>query len=477
MFLSLSTYSGRFTVALLGIAVLTSLAGARLNASEKAYSGGAGSTKNFTRNAFSLPAANLSFLRQEDFYVGSAFYKKPWVIAPASTTARDGLGPLFNTNSCLGCHAKNGRGQPPMAKDSAPLSTQIQLSVASDSAADQDDATWFKLYGVLPEPVYGSQLHPRAVPGVLPEGQPVVTYTEIHGEFADGEPWTLLKPKWSIQDLNYGALSPKLQLSARVAPALVGLGLLAAIPEKTLQAFTDPNDADQDGISGRLNRVWSREKQQYVNGRFGLKANHPDIKQQSAAAFHNDLGINSSLYPGESCTASQKACQAAPSGGETEIPDDILAKVIYYLKLLGVPARRDTNHPDVLKGERLFKQAGCTHCHIPSMKTGKMPGFPELSEQSIQPFTDLLLHDMGEGLSDQRPDFAASGQEWRTPPLWGIGLTKTVSGHTRFLHDGRARNLQEAILWHGGEARAARDEFLQMERSERDALLRFLNSL
>jgi CxxC motif-containing protein (DUF1111 family) len=249
------------------------------------------------------------------------------------------------------------------------------------------------------------------------------------------------------------------------------------VPEATILAFADPDDADGDGISGRPNYVFDPITQTMALGRFGWKANQAGLRQQNAGAFHGDLGITSSLHPSEDCPTSQVDCEMAQSGGSPELDDALLDAITTYSRLLAVPARRDVDDPEVLLGRELFHAIGCADCHVPRLETGALAGFPELSQQLIWPYTDLLVHDMGEGLADGRPDYQADGREWRTPPLWGIGLFEIVNDHTFYLHDGRARNLAEAVLWHGGEAQAARDGFVDLDAEDRAALLRFLASL
>ncbi len=331
--------------------------------------------------------------------------------------------------------------------------------------------------GIVPDPVYGDQLQPQAILGVPPEGRATIRYFEEPITHADGSSETLRRPEYGIVDLAYGSLSDSIQVSPRVAPFLIGLGLLAAVDDASLLALADPADLDNDGISGRPNRVWDVQEQKTVIGRFGWKANQPTLAQQNAGAFLGDIGITSELFQEQNCTPIQAACQAAPNGGTPEIDAGKLAFITFYTHTLAVPARRNVDAPVVQKGEALFAGSGCSHCHLPELTTGELAGFPELSRQLIHPYTDLLLHDMGVGLADGRPDFEADGQEWRTPPLWGIGLVHTVNGHSMFLHDGRARNLAEAILWHGGEAAPSRDAYRQLSSSDRDALLRFLESL
>ncbi len=441
---------------------------------DRHLSGGATTVLDKSSNAFSLPANNLSILRRDNFFIGNAFFRQPWVIAPSSTSARDGLGPLFNSNSCQGCHVKDGKGHPPLTREDSFLSTLVRVSIPAETA---EQKALLITIGVVPEPNYGDQIQPNSITGLKGEATPSFDYEEVAGQFKDGETYALLKPKLKLEQLNYGALHPQAQLSARVAPVMIGMGLLEAIPEADLQALADPDDKNADGISGRSNQVWDVKAQKTVLGRFGWKSNQPTVAQQCAGAFHGDIGISSPLFSSTPCTPTQADCLKAPDGGQPEINQELMDMVTFYASLLAVPARREMNDPEVLKGERLFKQANCSACHIPELKTGVKPDFPELENQKIQPFTDLLLHDMGKGLADQRPDFLATGSEWRTAPLWGIGLIETVNGHTRFLHDGRARNLMEAILWHGGEAERSRENVLNMSKEERAALLRFLNSL
>ncbi|MEL6335914.1 MAG: di-heme oxidoredictase family protein, partial [Pseudomonadota bacterium] len=305
-------------------------------------------------------------------------------------------------------------------------------------------------------------------------------WEEMEIALSDGETATLRKPTWRAENLSYGPLGDDAMLSPRIAPQMIGLGLLEAIPAADILAHADPEDADGDGISGRPSIVWSRDFQRPMLGRFGLKAGAPTVREQSADAFSGDMGLSTPLHPADwgECTASQSRCRGAPGGGEpVEVSDEALDLVVFYSRNLAVPARRDVNDPQVLAGKRVFHESGCASCHVPKFVTHRLEGQPEQSFQLIWPYTDLLLHDMGEGLADNRPDGVATGREWRTPPLWGIGLTEAVSGHTQFLHDGRARNLLEAILWHGGEAQAARDRVAEMPKADRDALIRFLESL
>ncbi|MFK7700035.1 di-heme oxidoredictase family protein [Pseudomonas caspiana] len=443
----------------------------------EALAGGRATVNKRDVNAFSMPSANLSPVRRLDFSVGNSFFRSPWVIAPSTTTARDGLGPLFNTNACQNCHIKDGRGHPPEPNDVNAVSMLVRLSIPDDPA----QAELIKKNGVLPEPTYGGQLQDMSVPGVAPEGRVRIEYEPMPVRFRDGTVVELRKPTLSITHLGYGPMHPETRASVRVAPPMIGLGLLEAIPDAAILANADPDDKDGDGISGRPNWVWDDEQQTVVVGRFGWKAGQPSLNQQNVHAFSGDMGLTTSLRNFDDCTPAQTDCLAAPNGngpdGEPEVSDTILRLVLFYSRNLGVPARRNIESPQVLAGKNLFYKAGCQQCHTPQFKTRHDAAEPELANQVIRPYSDLLLHDMGDELADNRTEFQATGREWRTPPLWGIGLTQTVSGHTQFLHDGRARNLLEAVLWHGGEAQAAQRQVLAFDAEQRAALLAFLNSL
>jgi len=449
----------------------------------EARPGGAATVfKELNRDSFSHPSANMAFERELDFRVGNGIFRKVWVSAPSSTVSSDGLGPLFNARSCQRCHLKDGRGHPPATGERA-VSMFLRLSIPPQNAA-QRLALADHRQAVIPEPTYGGQLQNFSAQGLRAEGEMTIAYEEIEVRLADGEVVRLRKPTYGVTGLNHGPLHPEALLSPRVAPPMIGMGLVEAIPEEDILANADPEDADGDGISGRPNRVWSDEEGRVALGRFGWKAGQPSVAQQSAGAFRGDIGISTPLYqePHGDCTPAQTGCRGAPHGGagETdtvEATDEMFEALVFYSRNLAVPARRNIDDRQVLEGKRLFYDAGCASCHTPKFVTRRDSIGPEQSFQLIWPYSDFLLHDMGEGLADNRPEGAASGQEWRTPPLWGIGLTETVSGHAFLLHDGRARNLLEAILWHGGEAEAAKQQVVGMSRAEREALLTFLGSL
>ncbi len=431
----------------------------------EAFSGGDTTVFNDGKDAYSLAAANIQRETRRLFVVGNSFFNENWIIAPASAQARDGLGPLFNARSCSACHTKDGRGAPP-AEGETMTGLLLRLSVPGGEPGEPP----------LPDPVYGRQLAVRALPGALPEADAAVRWIPSTHLLPDGETVTLRRPEFTFT-WHYGPPAGNLLFSPRLAPPVYGGGLLEAIPEATLTSLTDPEDRDGDGISGRLNRIPDPASGTLLPGRFGWKANQATLRAQTADAFHADIGITSSLRPEESLTeAQQPVLGALPDGGKPEISDRILDRVVTYTQTLAVPARRQLDDPVIRQGEQLFARIQCSACHLPELRTGDHR-LPELRNQTIRPYTDLLLHDMGEGLADGRPDFLATGSAWRTPPLWGIGLNAQVNGNTFYLHDGRALTLAEAIVWHDGEARASRLAYEALPRPEREAVLAFLQSL
>lgn len=420
-----------------------------------------------TRLAFALHFRNLSHEERGDHFVGNSFFNQNWVQSPASTEGRDGLGPVFNAKSCSGCHFRDGRGRPPQPGEEM-SSMLLRLSVpgrAPDGGPQAVDA-------------YGGQLQPRAVLGVEPEGRATVTYEEVDGHYPDGTAYSLRHPTYAFEDLAFGPMPDDLLVSPRVAPVVFGLGLLEAIDEADIVALADPEDDDGDGISGRPNRPFDPSTGGKSLGRFGWKANQPGLLQQNTGAFKGDVGITTELRPGQNCAVPQTACGDAPEGAQPEADAKVVQRVTFYTQTLAPPARRDVDDPKVLAGRELFGAIGCADCHTPSFTTtAGLAEVPQTADQQIWPYTDLLLHDMGDALSDGRDDYDATGNEWRTPPLWGIGLLQRVNEHTTMLHDGRARNAEEAILWHGGEALQSRDAFADLSVERRADLLVFLQSL
>lgn len=433
---------------------------------DNALSGGETTVFTVSHNAFAKPLANLPTKDLRTFTFGNKMFNTNWVQAPASVTSLDGLGPTFNRVSCSSCHFKDGRGQPPENAAAPMQSMLVRLSIPGKA----------KDGGPKPHPDYGSQLNTFGISDVPGEGIATVSYEEdITGVYDDGAPYNLRKPVYHFSNMAFGELGDNTLFSPRVAPAMHGLGLLEAIPSDAILALTDKNDANKDGISGRVNTVPGADGRPTI-GRFGWKANVATLSRQNAGAAIGDLGITTSLHPEQNCPKPQHSCRKAKNGGSPEMSDTQLKKITFYTQTLAPPARRDVDDPNVQRGAFLFSNSQCASCHIPQMQTGEH-AVASLSNQKIQPFTDLLLHDMGEGLADGRPDYDANGNEWRTPPLWGIGLTETVNRHTNFLHDGRARNLEEAILWHGGEAASSVKAFKKLSADDRAALLRFLESL
>lgn len=432
--------------------------------------GGATTIFDVSGEAFSYPARNLDDDGRNAFSLGKHFFRRSWITAPASTSGNDGLGPTFNAISCDACHTGDGRGAPPTKPDELFLGLLVRVSVPGTNEHG----------GPMPVPNYGDQFNHRSILDVPAEGKVAVTYEEVPGIYADGEPYSLRKPTYTFSELAFGPLPDDVMISPRTGNQMIGLGLLEAIPDATLLALADENDADGDGISGRVNMVWNQREGKATLGRFGWKANQPTIEQQVAGAFLGDIGITNELNPLENCPPAQEACARAISGGtptEPELSNQKLVAVTRYSTTLAVPSRRNWTRPDVVRGEAVFRETRCASCHLPRIETGELAGVAAVSHQIIRPFTDLLLHDMGPELADGRPDFLATGSEWRTAPLWGIGLIKAVNRHQFLLHDGRARGFAEAILWHGGEAAAARDAFRNLTKADREALLAFLEDL
>lgn len=430
-----------------------------------------GSTTIFdtSPNAFGFPARNLSSDHRDAFELGQHFFRRSWIAAPASAEGNDGLGPTYNAVSCEACHTRDGRGATPKEGENF-VGVLLRLSIPGSGEHGSP----------LGDPAYGEQLNPYGISGVDGEGTPRVTYTEVPGAFASGETYSLRRPTFTIENLKYGPLASNVRVSPRLAPGMVGLGLLEAVDDASLEASADPNDANQDGISGRVNHVWDAVAGRARPGRFGLKANQPTIRQQTAGAFLGDIGITSSLFPKENCSSAQQACLGAPSGGQNQGPElsaQKLDAVTVYSLAIGVPAARNVDDPAALRGARLFDGLGCAACHRMTLNTGVLAEFPEFSNQVIHPYTDLLLHDMGPQLADGRPDFEATGEEWRTTPLWGLGLVPVVTQEPRYLHDGRARTVEEAILWHDGEAKGAMERYRKLSKADRSDLLFFLGTL
>ena len=404
--------------------------------------------------SFQQPLLDLTAEERRLFNEGRALFNQLWVASPSLNPDLDGLGPTFNQSSCAACHLRNGRGKAPEGPHERLRGMLIRLSVLGP-------------HGPIPHPFYGEQLQESAVLGVPPEGRIAVQWVEVSREIVDGTVVPLRRPQVEFSKLNFSDISDA-RTSARVAPAIVGSGLLDAVPDALLEALAATPRPDQ--IRGQINRLPSGL------GRFGWKANMSGLREQTAGAFSGDLGITSSLFPLENCPPAQEACESAHVD-TTDLSDAQLAATVFYQAALAVPAPRDQEHPLVIEGRALFASAGCQHCHVPELKTGLSALLPTLANRVFHPYTDLLLHDMGEDLADGRPDFEADGRQWRTPPLWGIGLVPMVNEHQQLLHDGRARNVVEAVLWHGGEGLAAAERVAAMTQHQRAALEAFVLSL
>lgn len=430
--------------------------------------------------SFELPAANMADKYKADFHAGKALANQPWIKAPTATTARDGLGPLYNARTCLACHVKGGKGFIPDNNKIPLMSTLVRVSQP----------------GMPSHPVYGDQLQGQSTslahqlrhsqkPGTLkhdvaPEAYMHVTWHTQTFIYPDNHQIELRKPELDLRNLGYGPLGDDTQFSLRVAPAIHGMGLLELIGQSDIDALADNTDKNQDGISGRVNQVWNVETQSISAGRFGLKSNKPSITMTVAGAFTNDIGITNSLFPDQPCSDTQTDCKKAITGNDqegVELPDHLLELVVNFNRNLAPVHRRNTKTKEVMQGRDLFYKTGCNQCHNPSFVTQQSELNPHLGEQTIWPYSDLLLHDMGPELADGRPDYLATGNEWRTAPLWGVGIQRKVNGSNALLHDGRARTVEEAILWHGGEASKSKAAFIRLSRKERESLIKFVNSL
>ena len=430
-----------------------------------ALSGGDFTVADESALAYSLPGPRLDQAQLQHFVNGREEFHQRWAVLLA-IGGKWGRGPTSNGEICIDCHINNGRGHAPESERETLASMIVRLSIPGENGHG----------GPLAHPNYGDQLQNRGELGRVPaEGDATIAWADHEEKLADGSNVILRSPRLGFTGLAFGAFGPDVMTSVRIAPPVFGAGLLDAIAETELLAVA--RRQKELGFNGRPNTVWDEEHQTMAPGRFGWKANQPSLRQQDASAFLNDMGVTTSLFKQENCPEIQTACRKRPTGLVPEQSDRAFDELLFYTRALGVPARRNMDDPMALRGERLFREGQCAVCHMPEMKTGEYPAFPQLGHQVIRPYTDLLLHDMGEGLADGRPDFLAGPRDWRTPPLWGIGLSKKVNGNASLLHDGRARSLTEAILWHGGEAERSREAFRAMPATDRAALLAFLDSL
>ncbi|WP_086930880.1 di-heme oxidoredictase family protein [Agarilytica rhodophyticola] len=460
---------------------------------------------NTTSNSFSSHVANLTDVEKiRQFNIGDDFFENPWVEKTSSTELRDGLGPLFNNNACQNCHIRDGRGHAPGDTGSASendFSTILFKAAKSDISEQQRTDMMVGRLANVGDTNVGGQLQQRSIFNIQNEVNLAVSYTYHNITFEDGFSVELRKPEWQFESTyassGYDFNSDTI-FSARVTQPMIGLGLLALIDEDIIRSQQDIADSDNNGISGKANTVWDAVNQQTKLGRFGWKAGQPSVRQQAAAAFNNDMGLTTEIFLQEGCISHQVDCLNSPNGnGDSmsdypyEVATSVLDNIEFYASHLAVPQRRNPNAQSVQAGEQLFNNAGCNACHVKSYTTVEHVDFPQLANQAIEPFTDLLLHDMGDDLADfshtsignqtapkqTAIEFQATAHEWRTPPLWGLGLVKTVNPNASFLHDGRARNILEAVLWHGGEAESAKNMVLRFNQVQREQLLEFLNDL
>lgn len=437
-------------------------------------SAGAFTVDRVDAQAYSEPAAVLNLKQRGVFMVGRNLFQRQWA-SINSLNGDWGLGPTFVADRCNACHVNTGRGMPPAAGEQL-LSMLVRVSVPGSGEHG----------GPKPHPAYGEQLQNRALDGTSVDlayaGSPVPREADIYLDwdvrtvaFADGETIELRAPRLRVEHPNFGVPGDDMMMSVRMAQPVFGLGLLEAVPEQTLRDIADAQKAL--GYNGRLNYVWDSINARRAPGRFGWKANQPSLKQQIATASIEDMGLSSRMFPDQNCPPVQDICKRHLPGNFPEIINHEIDALELWLHGLAVPARRNMRDADVQRGETLFAQAQCAVCHVPELKTGVFPALRQLSNRTFRPYTDLLLHDMGEALADGRPDFLAGPRDWRTPPLWGLGLSQTVSGSGALLHDGRARSVAEAILWHGGEAERSRESFRAMSAAERQALIRFVEAI
>ena len=438
--------------------------------------GGETSNQVENKNSFSLSSRNLEEHMRINFLVGNALFERMWEDSSISKNiAQDGLGPFFSARSCESCHINDGRGHIPLTNKEDKISVVIQISQNIEQSND-----YIKN---IEDDIYGGQISEFAVKDVLKEADIIIDYKYSLEMYEDGRVVELRRPIIKIDNLNYGDFNESTTFSARIAQPMIGLGLIEHIGDQSLLMNEDIDDTNNDGVSGKANKVWDIQREKLAIGRFGWKAAQPSVYQQTADAFYHDMGLSNKLYSNPfNCTSKQEECAKAISGNseeydDREVSNDQLDLVTFYSSQLGVPVRRNITAENVKKGKEIFFALNCNSCHVESFTTGDSGPHVNLNNQIIYPYSDFLLHDMGESLSDGVSEFLAQGSEWRTPPLWGIGLTNIVSDEYGYLHDGRARTIEEAILWHGGEAKEIIQNYKKLKKSEVNQLLSFINSL
>jgi CxxC motif-containing protein (DUF1111 family) len=446
--------------------------------------------------SYSKPSSNITASRKGSFFIGNAFFRQPWVIAPASTDSRDGLGALFNVAACQSCHVKDGRGHAPMNADDDADSLLIRLAMPA-TTDEQRQQLKDSLIEKVAHPMYGGQLQDRGIQGVPAEARIAVQWTDKPVTFADGHVETLRAPTFHLTNPGYGVFDEELMVSPRVALPMIGLGLLEQIPDADIKKQAASNHKNNNDIKGKFNWVMDPQTGKVALGRFGWKAGQTKLITQNQSAFNEDMGLTSNIRPNESCMPTQIVCIKATTGADeqgngkppVEVNDEVAKFVEFYTRNLAVPHRRNADDKLVLAGKKRFYDMGCQSCHTPRYQLPKTADdHLEQHGQVIYPYTDMLLHDMGDDLADRtiagklppknlQVEFLANSYEWRTPALWGVGLAQTVDPQATFLHDGRARTLMEAVLWHGGEAKKQQQKVLTLDKQGRAELNAFLKSL
>lgn len=401
-----------------------------------------------------------------DFEIGRALFERHWAAAPASTQAADGLGPLFNARACISCHPGGGRGVP-FDKLGATLPALLFRLGGHNAAATEAG-----------DPMYGQQIQVASVAGISAEGTAKVTFETSKITLGDGSVVELRRPVADVDKLAYGPLASTTVVSPRLATAIHGIGLIDRIPDSEILAEADPDDRDGDGISGRPNQVLDPVTGKLAIGRFGWKASQASVEAQDARALDLDIGLSNPLYKDSfgDCVAKQPECLKMPTGASPQFENVEVSSSLTKLidRFVGEAMLPPMPKQDVEAGRAIFADAGCTACHSPSFA---LPASADRPTHEIAPYTDLLLHDMGFGLADHMQESGASGKEWRTAPLWGIGQALRAGDAVGLLHDGRARNVLEAILWHDGEGAKARKHVEQLSVQDRQSLIDFIGSL
>jgi CxxC motif-containing protein (DUF1111 family) len=417
------------------------------------------------RSAYAQPVTAPGAFDIDAFRRGKAEFAARWV-APFLSGGHWGRGPQSNAESCLDCHPGNGRGRIPAGPQEAPFALVLRLGL--DGGNDGG--------GPRPHPAYGPQLDRHGTLGkLIEEGDFRIRYRYNQVVLGDGSTIELRRPIVDVVALWFGPLGESTRMSPRMAQPVFGLGLLEGVRDATLDEIA--RSQHHLGFNGRPNRVRDEATGATVTGRFGHKAIHPSLRQQVAAAFYDEIGVTSELFPQDQCWPLQAECKRLERLSVVELQAGQLDAVTHYLRMLAPPPRRNRDDAQVLRGELLFEQARCAVCHLPELPSHYGSGDAAHNATTIQPYTDLLLHDMGDGLRDGRREFVAGPRDWRTAPLWGLGLRRQVNGNDALLHDGRARSVAEAIMWHGGDAEVSRRAFSNMSQNERQALVRFVESL